>query len=355
MQRVYVLGAGASHFVGFPLGRCLLPFLKSEWKNTKDRMVRDLGRYSLDFIETVTCVLPVERLSNGEPDLECVLSLTDLNSRDGSNGLEYGPLINDLNTIMKKFDLNAWDLTRVRQGFTTLVASAFQYKSYQLLNQSSGPTYKDFIITSAAWTDRVKPGDTLITFNWDLLREILLWKVKKWSYEDGYGIQTTPEKPPNPSPTTILKLHGSCNWSLRHQQDQSLRIDYTDSFFGAMNHGMQDSAPLGSTSDYGTSLIVPSYLKDPLRINVLRSVWDTAACVIRKAEDLVILGYSLPNADVSAKRLFREMVQYNTTLKSIMLVLGTDDESFERWEALFGGYRKVCKRVRQKFEEFIAE
>jgi hypothetical protein len=45
----------------------------------------------------------------------------------------------------------------------------------------------------------------LMTFNWGLLQEILLWKVKKWSYEDGYGIQTTPEKPLNPSPTTILK------------------------------------------------------------------------------------------------------------------------------------------------------
>jgi hypothetical protein len=317
-------------------------------------MVKKLGGYALDFVETVKHALPVERvLSNGAPDLEFVLSLTDRNNQNGPNRSEDDSLINDLNTITQQLDLGAWDLTKVRQGFVTLVASAFQYKSYQLLNQGSGPAYDDFITSADAWTPRVNPGDTLITFNWDLLQEILLWKAKKWSHADGYGIQTTPEKPLNPSPTTVLKLHGSCNWALSHQQDQSLRIDDADVFFGALNHDMQESPPLGSTSDYGTSLIVPSYLKDPSQINILRSVWKAAAYVLRKAETLVVLGYSLPNADVHAQNLFREMVDYNKTLKSIMLVLGTDEESYSRWETLFGDYRKVCKRVRLKFEEFV--
>ena len=80
MQRVYVLGAGASHFAGFPLGRDLLPFLKTEWANTGDCMVRKLGRYALDFIETVRPTLPGTRVVHGEPDLEFVLSLTDEDS-----------------------------------------------------------------------------------------------------------------------------------------------------------------------------------------------------------------------------------------------------------------------------------
>jgi len=67
MQRVYVLGAGASRFAGFPLGRDLLPFLKTEWTNTRDCMVRKLGRYALDFIETVKPALPVTRESTASP------------------------------------------------------------------------------------------------------------------------------------------------------------------------------------------------------------------------------------------------------------------------------------------------
>jgi hypothetical protein len=99
------------------------------------------------------------------------------------------------------------------------VASAFQYKSSQLLNKDSTTAHDDFTTISAAWVEHLNPGDTLITFNWDLLQEILLRKAEKWFYEDGYGLQTTPEKPLNPTPITILKLHGSCNWALRHRDD----------------------------------------------------------------------------------------------------------------------------------------
>ena len=199
----------------------------------------------------------------------------------------------------------------------------------------------------------MNPGDTLITFNWDLLQEILLSKAGKWSYEDGYGIQTTSEKPLNPSPITILKPHGSCNWALRNRDDLSLRIDYTDVFLGIYKQGFQNSNPPDSTSDYGDSLIVPSYLKNPLQVKILCSVWEAAASALREAESLVILGYSLPEADVSARQLFSEMMQLNITLTSITLVLYKDEESFNRWETVVGNYRTICKRVRHKFEEFI--
>jgi hypothetical protein len=115
MQRVYVLGAGASRFAGFPLGGELLPFLRSEWKNSKDLMVKVLGRYALDFIEQTKPSLPAERiLSTGEPDLEFVLSLTERNSQNSHNAPDYQCLIKDLDIIANQFDLDAWDLPRVR-------------------------------------------------------------------------------------------------------------------------------------------------------------------------------------------------------------------------------------------------
>jgi hypothetical protein len=132
-----------------------------------------------------------------------------------------------------------------------------------------------------------------------------------------------------------------------------LRVDYSDVFFETEKQGFQDPNPLGSTSDYGESLIVPSYLKNPMRVKILRSVWETASSVLGEAESLVILGYSLPKADIFAHRLFSEMVQLNTTLTSIRLVLGNDEESFNRWESVFGDYRTICKRVPETFEKYI--
>jgi len=354
MRTVYVLGAGASRFAGFPLGKDLLPFLKSERKNTREIVVGDLGRHALDFIDKVRSALPQRRiLRNGEPDLEFVLSLID---RIGQNryfeGPEHACLLDDLDAVISDLDLATWDLAPIKRGFIALVASAFQYHSYELLRPSRDLSRENFLVTSSAWTNRVSPGDTLITFNWDLVQEILLWKVKKWSYQDGYGIQTTLEKPLSPSKTTILKLHGSCNWALRHEQDASLRVDHADVFFDEVGAGSQDPAPLGSTSDYGTSLIVPSYLKDPSRVTVLRSVWERAYEELKEAKNLVVLGYSLPNADFFVQRLFREAIGKNRSLNSIVLVVGTDDEAFGRWQALCENSQKDCTRVRQTLEEY---
>ena len=249
-------------------------------------------------------------------------------------------------------DLTAWDLTKVRLGFTTLVESAFLHKSHQLLTVSSDQAEEDFVAISAAWVERIHPGDTLITFNWDLLQEVLLTQRKRWSYEDGYGMRTTPEKSfaSHPSPTTILKLHGSCNWALSHQQDEGLWMEDTH-FFGSLDHDAPVVASLGSTSHYGTSLIVPSYRKDPSRVRVLQRMWRLAEDVLSKAETLVVLGYSLPDADVLVRRLFRRTIQYSKALRSVTLVLGTDDESFRRWEALLGD--RAHERDRRKFEQWV--
>lgn len=355
MRRVYVLGAGASHFAGFPLGRDLLPFLRSDWKSSYDVKVKDDGGYALDFIDRIKPLLPAEYvLSNGEPDLEFVLSLTEQNRQNDHNGIDRQCLINALDLIASHLDHDAWDFPRIRRGFATLVTSAFQYKSYQLLKEVSFTSHEDFIRISRTWTEYLSPGDTLISFNWDLFQEILLWKVGKWSYEDGYGVQTTVRDPLHPTPITILKLHGSCNWAPPQNDRSPLWLDHTGVFFGSEIGGSEDGRTLGSTSHYGASLIVPSYLKNPLRVNVLRSVWELAASVLREAESLVILGYSLPKADEHAQRLFSEMIQLNTTLTSITLVLGSDEESCNRWESLFGKYCRICKKVGQTFEEFIS-
>jgi len=73
--------------------------------------------------------------------------------------------------------------------------------------------------------------------------------------------------------------------------------------------------------------------------------------VLSKAEALVVLGYSLPDADVLARRLFRKAIQCGKTLRSITLVLGTDDESFRRWGALLGD--RAHERDRRKFEQWV--
>lgn len=357
MGTVYILGAGASFFAGFPLGKQLLPFLRSELAANSHRKdsFTDLAKYTLSFIEKVKDAVPGRRvLDNGEPDLEFILSLADrIDENQYDQGTDSSTFIDDLDATINKMDLSVWDLSRVSLGFRMLVAEAFQSKSLDFLNKKFRSKDENLNAISDGWTDLVSPGDVLITFNWDLVNEILLFRANKWSCQGGYGMPGHPNEALGESPVMILKVHGSCNWALRHEQDQSLYIGYKALFFDQMT-AEEDPAPVGSSADFGSSLIVPSYLKDPSRVSILRRVWESAGDALRKANNIIVLGYSLPDADLHSQKLFREAIRQNTSLASIGLVLGANSESYERWGALCSDCRKAPARTQLDFESFIA-
>lgn len=56
----------------------------------------------------------------------------------------------------------------------------------------------------------IKPGDCVITFNYDVSLDSHLRKAGKWSVGDGYGFSL--EGLPQDSQVKLLKLHGSINW-----------------------------------------------------------------------------------------------------------------------------------------------
>lgn len=350
MKRIFVLGAGSSRFSGFPTGEGLLQFLKRECDQLRNMVNGKEEREEfLIFMEKVNRILPDHRKLHGEPDLEFVLSLGDLNNRQRFIEDHYS-LVGELESIMDKLKLSNSELATAQRAFKMLVASAFTHRSHQiqdeiLLNHNCNSTV-------TAWTQLVHEGDILISFNWDLLQELVLKRAGLWSHEDGYGVQCNPAKETFvPSKVILLKLHGSCTWSLRHPSDQTLHLDYIDNFFldpSLSSFGIEK--PLGSSSDDGYSLIVPSYLKDPFKINVLSSIWRKAYNELVKATCLVVLGYSLPNADYFARKLFQEAIEDNENLESIKVIVGEDAEAFRRWEGIGRG---KCVRVVGGFEDYV--
>jgi hypothetical protein len=56
----------------------------------------------------------------------------------------------------------------------------------------------------------IQPGDTVITFNYDVSLDAKLCEVGKWEIGDGYGFDV--EGLPSNSPVKVLKVHGSINW-----------------------------------------------------------------------------------------------------------------------------------------------
>ena len=206
MKRVFVLGAGASAFAGYPLGLDL-------WRFLRDFETAEVGAKQRS--ETVIEALdPVFRRYSPEGsdrlDLEKLFTLLDL--------AHFG-------TAPVELRVSDWPL--IKRQIMGMIAETFQWHQYafqaeviegrqaQTLHgpQPLGLRRESVLSTIEKWTGTLLPGDTIVSFNWDTLHESVLWRAKKWHYANGYGFPVRDAPPETHSPITILKLHGSVNWA----------------------------------------------------------------------------------------------------------------------------------------------
>ena len=153
--------------------------------------------------------------------------------------------------------------------------------------------------------------------------------------------------------TPLLKLHGSLNWLYCPRCDE---LDITPRDKGALFP--VDRPEYGRccrgdcTSRYESVLVGPS-LEQRYEHRILRETWVRAERELRAAESLVIIGYSLPEADYLIRamlaRTFGKRSGGVTVVTTRNAGIPRADEQFEtryrrlvprcsfRWEG-FGGY-----------------
>ncbi len=347
MKTVYILGAGASRFAGFPTSQELLPFLKRELTQRVDLMTRESGNQWRSAVDQVITFLTGHTPVSHQLDIELIATLIDL--------------VTARNGVLGSLDLRGFDLPVVRCGFARLITSAFQQHSLAIRNnifeevEKRLGLYRDHVRKVIdAWAARLVPGDTIITFNWDLLHEMILSDFNKWNYHDGYGFHDPGVTVPR-SQTLILKLHGSCNWAPRNSQDPKPFVQYAAQFFPSLSGLDLDESglPLGVGADHGEALILPSYLKSPADHTVLLHIWARAAQALRDAAKVTVLGYSLPPADGPTRTMVSLALQDNKYLDAVEVVVGGDDEAHKRWIDFCNVSGKHTKCFAQTFEEFV--
>lgn len=177
----------------------------------------------------------------------------------------------------------------------------------------------------------VKPGDCVISFNYDVSLDRELRFAAVWDIGDGYGFAV--DGFDNRSSVKLLKLHGSVNWLA--------------SMFGGARHG---PVALGSAGVFGyrpvfadaelmflgysgardslfprngtpalPPLILPTRCKKfYFDTNLGREweefwdcLWDTGARALRESDRIAICGYSLPVVDQRACELLLGAEHYS--------------------------------------------
>ena len=153
--------------------------------------------------------------------------------------------------------------------------------------------------------------DAIITFNWDLLVDNTI----AVDHEDGpdYGVNLL--EPINERALPIgnlgnrprlLKPHGSMNWMTCRTCRRSFA--YILAGKTAARYHAGDCVPCRYCGRPTEPLLIPPTLMKNYKHPVIKAVWDEAACVLRQATEIVIVGYSLPPTDFKAKWLFMETI-----------------------------------------------
>jgi len=189
---------------------------------------------------------------------------------------------------------------------------------------------------------------TFITFNQDLQIERILdsfqfiekWKhLELFSFPRCYGLNMAGlsvtssrnitdyfEQPDDlPAKIKIFKLHGSLNWSspndtddyspeLLFQRNRVLKITTRRKIFPDLRYNNPDNP-------YSLPIIIPPVNnKSAIMHNQIKLIWSKAGKKMKKANEVVFWGYSLPEMDFESKNLFQRNIIGNDNIKEFILI-----------------------------------
>jgi len=180
---------------------------------------------------------------------------------------------------------------------------------------------------------------SVITFNYDIALDMAFFRG---GIGPDYGI------PPDPgarNPVQLLKLHGSLNWAVRKDSDSVYPLQL-NKFFEKYNiqgfdtHGTCKVEIGSKLQEYFTTFTDVEVQKEPVIVpptwnkadyhQSLSKIWATAADHLSEAEQIFIIGYSLPETDAFFRLLYGLGTVGNNPLKRIVVYNPDDSGQVEQ-------------------------
>ena len=296
ISKVFVIGAGASRDAAdLPLGQDLVWRYHSQtglFKIVGEHGQIDLSGENASYANLTRFLeWAVEVYPELKPDLEAWRNRGLYHFERRFENKQY--YVDEmLKVAFERDQLDTLELIR-RLIFEHLVEATRRGKS---------DLYYDFLELLLRDAD---PGEVIIiTFNFDYL---LVEDFKREIYFD-YGLdfdyQHGREAYCRRHPIRLLKLNGSLDWGLCSACGK-LHLYYPNLFRGHYEDNVCAVDCGGKLSPY---ILVPHQSYD----GPILSLWDEAACVIREAEHISVIGYSFPDYDDRARDLLSSNLRPNT-------------------------------------------
>jgi hypothetical protein len=174
----------------------------------------------------------------------------------------------------------------------------------------------------------LRPGDAVITFNWDLLVEEALFDLdKEWEYKLTDGA------------ISVLKPHGSLDWF----DSKKVSINRKSIFplnekFKRIQVFNRFRAPRISTPV--VPVILPPVINKKIVYEELQAIWRDAWLALRHASEIYVIGYSLPPEDLHARLTIRSAIRGNENFEGHrpkVVVVNPDRNIYLRFARLMNG------------------
>jgi len=177
------------------------------------------------------------------------------------------------------------------------------------------------------WAQRLTPKDTIITFNYDCVLE-LLNRVTNTISVVRLG---EPKRAYNGA--RLLKLHGSVNWKITGWQPNAAGLPTGTEKIDAEPQDDLDFAL--KCADHELAIASPGPLKKAISAGWLAELWRLAVEAIMDADAITFIGYRFPETDSYAlKRLLNAIAGNNSTYLALHTVLGLNSPDMPRLSAL---------------------
>lgn len=332
MKYLFILGAGASVESGAPV--------------------------MSNFLDTSESILASKRHSVNPEAFESVFALisslhsayakshVDLDNIENLMGLiEMGQVINRLSNYRDQ------DILKIRESMFDLIVDTLENSiSFPTNKMSVRPTesYDKFgKLLNDMSGDPFSFNSAVITFNYDIALDIAI----------SYGTNVNVEyfiNNEDPSKYPLLKLHGSLNWgkckncSRIHPLQATKYLDFINSNLrrnrseGPSKINLPISKYLPNIACCGEPLseipvIVPPTWNKTDYHGAISRVWENAASYLAKAENIFVIGYSLPESDAFFRYLFALGLIGPTRIKRFWVFDPNDTGEVElRYKAILG-------------------
>lgn len=383
MMKIVFLGAGASHAAGYPLTSALLPELEKMTASTPNIFVPDYWKRFSVFRNKTTGVIKRIMFSTNP---EVILSLIDLYTECYKNEEQEG--WKEFERLLKQLKSEAVNSEEIpddsydteEKGFNKDKKVFFDAKlaihaflkcvdHFFFLQHCC-----DFEKGTKRWQylkselSLLSKGDIVITTNWDTLAERVLSDNNRWTPRDGYGFQVQLKyvdsngRPlsftsdvtrtiPESSDVKVLKLHGSYGWRQKKGSSELYLKSASYLQYLPIKNSKQDiyvidsGAPSYDQYDVNPVMIYPSFFKQ-LKWPQLQSIWYQASKAMNEADEVHVIGYSLPESDTALRTLLNTIkfrLEENTIKR--VTIDDPDSETRERWKNFLG--EKITLRNRR--------